>query len=126
MILSDHSCDDENGNETSFSFVYRGKCYEFSSLTKSWDEAKLTCTNLGGYLVEILDTSTQDFLAEQARDLDAMFEEQYSWWIGGWEDVSDDDSAWFWVDGKKELAPFRPLGAGGAAAPATPPAGSGE
>ena len=44
----------------------------------NWNEAKEYCTSNGGYLTDILDQETQDFIAETSGNFPGI-----TWWIGG-------------------------------------------
>ena len=57
-----------------------GACYLFANNGDglNWNEAKEYCTSNGGYLTDILDQETQDFIAVTSENFPGI-----TWWIGG-------------------------------------------
>merc|ERR1712168_860764 len=72
-----------------------GACYLFANHGDglNWNEAKEYCTTNGGYLTDILDKETQDFIAETSGNFPGI-----TWWIGG----NDFDKAgkFTWLSGE--------------------------
>ena len=77
-------------------YDYHGFCLVFIDHSRTWSSALSLCTNLGGWLMEIQDQSTQDFLVET---LNSDFVKA-QWWIGAKVDETVTERAWRWVDGK--------------------------
>ena len=57
-----------------------GGCYLFANDGQgvNWNEAKEFCNNNGGYLADIMDQETQDFIAKTSGNFPEV-----TWWIGG-------------------------------------------
>ena len=55
-------------------------CFYFATdvEAKTWDEAVGYCQELGGYLAEVLNEETQNFLVEEATNLGTST----NWWLG--------------------------------------------
>ena len=55
-------------------------CFYFATdaEAKTWDEAIGYCHELGGYLAEVLNEETQNFLVEEAINLGTLT----NWWLG--------------------------------------------
>merc|ERR1712079_667493 len=72
-----------------------GACYLFANDGDglNWNEAKEYCTSNGGYLTDILDQETQDFIAVTSENFPGI-----TWWIGG----NDFDKAgkFTWLSGE--------------------------
>merc|ERR1712083_945905 len=72
-----------------------GACYLFANDGDglNWNEAKEYCTSNGGYLTDILDEETQEFIAETSGNFPGV-----TWWIGG----NDFDNAgkFTWLSGE--------------------------
>ncbi|VDI56799.1 Hypothetical predicted protein, partial [Mytilus galloprovincialis] len=99
---------------------YKNHCYYFSSDTNSWPDAERKCRNIGGYLVQISDSSENSWVvsilrkavqhdcgywmgATNAKDgqwkwINDLSRVQYSNWISGQPDNSNgvEDCACFW------------------------------
>ncbi|XP_039371003.1 low affinity immunoglobulin epsilon Fc receptor-like [Mauremys reevesii] len=69
---------------------FEKKCYFFSTLIKSWSDAKQFCTNEGSHLVIVNTKQEQMFLSNQIMEPDV-------YWLG----LSDSakEGEWRWVDG---------------------------
>lgn len=50
--------------------------------------------------MEVIDGSLQKFLTQQAMNIEENFGIEANWWIGGYDDRSATDRAWFWMDSK--------------------------
>uniref|UniRef100_A0A9J8AAW4 C-type lectin domain-containing protein n=1 Tax=Cyprinus carpio carpio TaxID=630221 RepID=A0A9J8AAW4_CYPCA len=58
----------------------------------SWDDAEVTCLNNGGNLASVHNKQQYDFLK-------SMISSSQSYWIGGYDAVSE--GKWFWSDGSQ-------------------------
>ncbi|KAM6451463.1 macrophage mannose receptor 1 [Liasis olivaceus] len=72
---------------------FRGHCYKFYPLRKSWPQASLTCAQLGGTLTSIEDSAELHFLKERMELLEST-----EFWIGLYHNV---DGEWIWQDKSK-------------------------
>eukprot|EP00057_Strongylocentrotus_purpuratus_P007883 XP_011662357.1 PREDICTED: sushi, von Willebrand factor type A, EGF and pentraxin domain-containing protein 1-like [Strongylocentrotus purpuratus] len=91
---SDGSCSGRTSNDALVLLDHRLKCYRFNTTKVTWSTARDTCTTEGGSLVEVIDGSLQTFLTQQAMN----FNIEANWWIGGYDDGSATERAWFWID----------------------------
>ncbi|XP_030834420.1 sushi, von Willebrand factor type A, EGF and pentraxin domain-containing protein 1-like [Strongylocentrotus purpuratus] len=96
--VPDGSCTGRISNDALVLLDYRHKCYRFSTVIVTWSTARDTCTTEGGSLVEVIDGSLQTFLTQQAMNIEENFGIEANWWIGGYDDGSATDRAWFWMD----------------------------
>lgn len=80
-----------NGSQTSCCpanwVEFRGSCYWFSSMKKSWNQADKYCRAMNAYLVVINSREEQDFVQR-------LIGPSYTW-MG----LSDPDGVWKWADG---------------------------
>merc|ERR1711935_629291 len=72
-----------------------GACYLFANDGDglNWNEAKEYCTSNGGYLTDILDQETQDFIAVTSGNFPGI-----TWWIGG--NDFDNAGTFTWLSGE--------------------------
>ncbi|XP_030834492.1 P-selectin-like [Strongylocentrotus purpuratus] len=97
-VKEDGSCSGRTSNDALVLLDHRHKCYRFSPTKVTWSTARDTCTTEGGSLVEVIDGSLQKFLTQQAINIEKTFEIEANWSIGGYDDGSATDRAWFWMD----------------------------
>ena len=71
----------------------QGSCYNFSSGTLNWNQAKSACEKLGSNLVAINSQAEQQALASK------ITYNQWTW-IGFYRNP-EDKSQWLWVDGSR-------------------------
>ncbi|XP_063960072.1 sushi, von Willebrand factor type A, EGF and pentraxin domain-containing protein 1-like [Lytechinus pictus] len=88
-------CSDGYLDPQNYTALYRGDCYHFFNISSTWDGAATACEYQGGYLAEILDMSTQDFISEEVK---RVYGDGIEWWIGGYEEENGEPRSWFWVD----------------------------
>ena len=76
--------------------VERGSlCYQFVDVERSWNDARDDCRSKGGFLVEVLDQATQDFLVNSLQSLGWS---HHGVWIGGTD--HDVEGKWVWDTGE--------------------------
>lgn len=100
VLFSDGSCSGRTSNDALVLLDHRHKCYRFSTAKVAWSTARDSCSTEGGTLVEVIDGSLQKFLTQQAMNIEENFGIEANWWIGGYDDRSATDRAWFWMDSK--------------------------
>ncbi|XP_041471170.1 macrophage mannose receptor 1-like [Lytechinus variegatus] len=91
----DGSCTGRSSEHAARLIDERRKCYWFSNSKATWSDAKTSCSSEGGSLVKVTDESLQYVLANEAANVEGAVGD---WWIGGYDDVSATERAWFWVD----------------------------
>ena len=62
-------------------------CYQYVSTSKTWEDARAYCQNLGGELASVTSSEINDLLTTLTED---------PAWLGGYK---DDDGNWNWSDG---------------------------
>ncbi|XP_041469895.1 sushi, von Willebrand factor type A, EGF and pentraxin domain-containing protein 1-like isoform X2 [Lytechinus variegatus] len=95
--FSSSECSGNSTDPQVHKVLYRKHCFHFFDNQSSWEDAAQSCEDKGGYLAEILDRSTQDFISEMA--INTFGDKQ--WWIGGYED--GDPRSWYWEDNTRIL-----------------------
>ncbi|CAC5424876.1 CLEC17A [Mytilus coruscus] len=68
---------------------YENKCFYFSEVEKTWDEARLTCECYGSMQVEVGSSGENDFLKKTA----IVYNQSY--WLGGNDKQSE--GTWIWA-----------------------------
>ncbi|XP_052062002.1 perlucin-like protein [Mytilus californianus] len=58
---------------------YKNHCYHFSSNTNTWNGAEIRCRTMGGYLVQITDSSENAWFANMHTK---SVQHHYGYWIG--------------------------------------------
>jgi hypothetical protein len=43
-------------------YIYNSYCFQISGLQTTWDQAQTKCEDAGGFLAEVLDDATNDFI----------------------------------------------------------------
>lgn len=72
---------------------YDGHYYTLFTDDLSWEQAKVACEQMGGYLAVINDESENDMIVELCSSTSKGL-----YWIGAY---ADDDGKWNWVNGEK-------------------------
>ncbi|XP_061598114.1 polycystin-1-like protein 2 isoform X2 [Cololabis saira] len=60
-------------------FVSRNVCFEFVRNPKTWCQARSSCEEKGGKLLEVLDNSDQFFMGSMTRESNTS---NFTWWMG--------------------------------------------
>ncbi|XP_052062667.1 perlucin-like protein [Mytilus californianus] len=71
---------------------YKNHCYYFSSDTKTWHEAEKICRNMGGYLVQITDSSENSWVVTI---LTKAVQHQFGYWMGA---TNVKEGLWKWIN----------------------------
>nr|XP_054760787.1 macrophage mannose receptor 1-like [Lytechinus pictus] len=81
---------------------YMGNCFQFIDDPTTCGDAEIKCKGTGGFLAEIYDESTNALLAERAMYLKDNNLADGPWWIGGYDEDTDQRS-WYWSDQTKMI-----------------------
>ena len=73
---------------------HNGLCYQFVNNEMSWASAREDCHDKGGYLAEVSDQATQDFLVTSLHSLNWQ---RHGVWIGATD--HDEEGTWIWDTG---------------------------
>ena len=73
---------------------HNGLCYQFVNNEMSWVSARQDCHDKGGYLAEVSDQATQDFLVTSLHSLNWQ---RHGVWIGATD--HDEEGTWIWDTG---------------------------
>ncbi|KAM9839148.1 macrophage mannose receptor 1 [Aulostomus maculatus] len=71
---------------------FRGYCYIFSTVMKSWAQASVECLKIGAALVSIEDAQESQFIQQ---NVEILQDETKFFWIGMYESHSGE---WMWID----------------------------
>ena len=75
------------------------RCFKAVTSPKvDWENAQLECNKLGGYLVEMADKTTIDYLTKA---FEPLYEDGTHFWLGG---KKDDQGVWRWATSGQELS----------------------